>query len=283
MRNFKSLFAGLLLFFVAVVSLVYVAGHFARIYTDYLTESRVTQYLPDETELSQQEKDVANAVSPAVVFIYGKKEVSAYEPQTQSVRVPGLNIALDLPAGLEAKQTQEVNAGTGFFVDSDGYILTNRHVVPDDEASYTVVLSDGRRMDAQVVYRDPNHDIAVIKIPGNGYPTLPLADSSELKIGQTVLTMGNAYGREQNVVSSGNITDLRKNIIAEDDFNRQSLTGLIQTSAQLFPGDSGGPTFDMEGKVVGVNVAVSTGDSHVSFSVPINDAKDAIDKAVPDE
>jgi len=85
------------------------------------------------------------------------------------------------------------------------------------------------------------------------------------------------------VVSSGNITDLRKNIIAEDDFNRQSLTGLIQTSAQLFPGDSGGPTFDMEGKVVGVNVAVSTGDSHVSFSVPINDAKDAIDKAVPDE
>jgi len=175
---------------------------------------------------------------------------------------------------------QKVGAGSGFFVTSNGYILTNKHVVSDMQADYTALLSTGKQAKASVMYRDPKNDIALVKIDGVGYPTVSLADSDSLKLGQTVIAIGNALGKYNNSVSIGIVSGLNRSIEASSGNTTEQLTGVIQTDAAINPGNSGGPLINTNGEVIGINVATVQGSSNISFSIPINAVKSIITSVV---
>jgi len=175
-------------------------------------------------------------------------------------------------------QKQEVGGGTGFFISSDGLIVTNKHVVSDNDAEYTVLTNDGKKYDAKVLAKDSMLDIAILKIKGDNFPYLTLGDSSKLKLGQTVIAIGNALGEFRNSVSVGVISGLSRTISASDySGNVESLDEVIQTDAAINPGNSGGPLLDLNGKVIGVNVAMERGAENIAFALPINALKPVID------
>ncbi len=172
----------------------------------------------------------------------------------------------------------EVGGGTGFFVSSDGYIVTNRHVVEDEGAEYTVLTNDGKEHMAEVVARDDELDIAILKISVHGYPYLKFGNSDKIEIGQSVIAIGNALGEFRNTVSVGIISGLGRSIVAGDFMGRsEALYRLIQTDAAINHGNSGGPLLDMQGNVIGVNVAVASMAQNISFALPANDVKEIVD------
>ncbi len=228
------------------------------------------------SDLNQQSSNAVDRVAPGVVSVFGYKSESKnfspdYGSSSGTPLIPGLNFSFNFSKKPQMDYIR-VSAGTGFFVNSGGYIITNKHVVSDVEGAYKVTLSDGTQKDASVIYRDPNKDVAVMKIDGYGYPALVLGDSSGVKVGQDILSIGNAFGEFQNVVSEGQVKALHKDIVANgDNEESQKLENTIQSTAQLYPGDSGGPLFDTNGKVVGLNAAAAVDRRNVSFSIPIND------------
>jgi S1-C subfamily serine protease len=172
----------------------------------------------------------------------------------------------------------QVGSGTGFFISDDGYLITNKHVVSSDASRYAVDM-DGIEVPAEVVYRDPNHDLAVIKIAGDSYPVISMGDSAKIKLGEGISGIGNAFGEYTDSVSSGSVSALNRSVLVSDREGKiERMRGLIQTSAQLYPGDSGGPLLNSSGQAIGVNVASSIGEE-VSFAIPINIAKQVAEKA----
>ncbi len=172
----------------------------------------------------------------------------------------------------------KIGGGSGFFISEDGFVLTNKHVVVDPKADYTVVGSEGKKYHAKVVARDPINDIAVLKIEGRNLPYIKLGDSTNLDLGQTAIAIGNALGQFQNTISSGIISGLSRHITAQAgaDGRQQELRGVIQTDAAINPGNSGGPLVDIEGKAIGINSAVVFGAQNIGFAIPINSAKKAL-------
>lgn len=217
---------------------------------------------------------VANA-TPAVVSIIATKDVplltrcytSPFENNAFDRLFPELRIPSVCQNGSEE---QQVGAGTGFFVSSDGRIATNRHVVADTDASYTVILNNGSRYPATVLARDPFQDLAVVKINGENFPTLPLGDSDTISIGSTVIAIGNALGEFQNTVSSGVISGLSRTITAGGGGRVEELRSLIQTDAAINPGNSGGPLLTLDGRVIGINTAIAQGAQGIGFALPVN-------------
>jgi S1-C subfamily serine protease len=176
-------------------------------------------------------------------------------------------------------EKQKVGGGTGFIVSSDGLILTNKHVVSDPKAEYTVYLNDGRKFKAEILAVHPTDDLALIKIPASNLPSLSLGDSDKIKIGQFVIAIGNALGEFQNTVSFGVISGLRRSITASDQTgNIERLEGLIQTDAAINFGNSGGPLINLKGEVIGVNTAIAGGAENIGFAIPINRAKKMINE-----
>lgn len=176
----------------------------------------------------------------------------------------------------KGSETQKIGAGTGFLIRPEGYLITNRHVVEDAQATYTVLLSNGTQQTAQVIYRDPNIDMAILKIPGSAYAKAELGNSDALVLGQSVFAVGNALGEYSNSVSVGIISGLNRDIEASGGNTTEKLTGVIQTDAAINPGNSGGPLVDLSGKIVGINVATVIGSNNISFSIPINKLKSVI-------
>jgi len=175
-------------------------------------------------------------------------------------------------------EKQEIGGGSGFIVSADGLIATNRHVVSDQEASYTVMTNDGKKYDAQVMAIDPTNDVAILKISASGLPVLDLGDSANLKIGQTVIAIGNSLGEFRNTVSKGIISGLKRNVTAGDGFGQaETLSEVIQTDAAINPGNSGGPLLNINGQVIGVNVAMAQGAENIGFALPINLVKKDIE------
>jgi serine protease Do len=161
--------------------------------------------------------------------------------------------------------------GSGFIMDTDGYIVTNNHVVEDAD-QIKVKLVDGEEYDATVVGRDPNTDLALIKITADiQLKALPLGDSEKLKVGSWVTAIGSPFGLEQTVTAG--IVSAKGRIIGSgpyDDF--------IQTDASINPGNSGGPLINMDGEVVGINTAIIAQGQGIGFAIPINLAKGIIDQ-----
>jgi len=171
----------------------------------------------------------------------------------------------------------KIGGGSGFIVLADGLIVTNRHVVDDDSAVYSVVLSDGTQYDATVLAKDPVNDVALLKIEAHDLPTLELGDSDQLKIGQTVVAIGNALAEYGNTVTRGVVSGKGRNVQAGDGMgSNETLEEAIQTDAAINPGNSGGPLLDMSGEVVGINTAVSQQGQLVGFAIPINSVKKTI-------
>jgi serine protease Do len=169
----------------------------------------------------------------------------------------------------------KIGGGSGFIITSDGFILTNKHVVSDVKADYSVILNDGRKFDAKVKALDPLSDIAILKVESHDLPSLELGASKQLELGQTVIAIGNALNEFQNTVSKGVVSGLSRLITAMTDGagHQERLRGLIQTDAAINPGNSGGPMIDLDAKVVGINSAVVFGAQNIGFAIPIEQAK----------
>jgi serine protease Do len=176
-------------------------------------------------------------------------------------------------------EKQQIGGGTGFIISEDGMILTNRHVVSDEDAEYTVVDSQGDQFYAEVLARDPVKDLAVIKIDSNKeLKPLKFGDSDNLKLGQTVVAIGNALGEFQNTVSVGVVSGLKRNVLASGSGQTEQLENLIQTDAAINSGNSGGPLLNLRGEVIGINVAMSQTAENIGFAIPINEAKRSIEQ-----
>ncbi len=173
---------------------------------------------------------------------------------------------------------QTVGEGSGFIVQSNGYIITNKHVIVSPTDSYTVVMNNGKSYQAKVVGTDPTNDIAVVKINATNLPTLPLGNSSGLQLGSAVIAIGNALGQYQNTVDTGVISGLSRSVQAQDPVTGavENLTGMIQTDAEINSGNSGGPLLNLEGQVIGINTAVASTAHGIGFAIPINQAKSDI-------
>ncbi len=267
-------------------------GYFAK---EYLQETqdqnrpeKVTEKILEKQTIFTQERFVVDAVkktNPAVVSIIISKEVPKYETYIDPNQptnpfgdlFPGFNF--NVPQyrqnGTEKKQ---IGGGSGFFVSSDGLIVTNKHVVDQKDVEYTVFTNDGKKHIAKVIARDPVLDIALIRIEGQGFPYLSLGNSDKLEIGQNVIAIGNALGEFRNTVSVGVVSGLARSITAGTSYgNTEVLDQVIQTDAAINPGNSGGPLLDLSGKVIGVNVAVAQGSQNIGFALPINSVKGAIE------
>lgn len=176
--------------------------------------------------------------------------------------------------GEGSMEKKEIGGGTGFIVDSEGYIVTNRHVVSDDEAEYTVIFNNEEKIQAEVLAVDSFLDVAILKVKKNGLPFLEFGDSEKLKAGQTVIAIGNSLGEFRNTVSKGIISGLKRNIEASDGYRQsEALEEVIQTDAAINPGNSGGPLLNLYGQVIGVNVAMAQGAENIGFAIPSNQVK----------
>lgn len=249
----------------------------------------------DETikrDVVSEESSIIDAVekaSPAVVSIVITKDVPVIEQYYQEFDPFGDDFFNDFFGNNGFKfripqqkqngtEKREVGGGSGFFISADGYIVTNKHVVDDDKAEYTVLTNDGKKYDAEILAKDNTLDVAIIKVKGNGFPFLAFGDSDKLKPGQTVIAIGNALAEFRNSVSVGVVSGLSRSVIAGDMFGKsEQLEGVIQTDAAINPGNSGGPLLDIAGKVIGVNVAVSRGAENIGFALTSNTVKSIAD------
>lgn len=228
--------------------------------------------------------DAVKKASPAVVSIVISEQVPIVEqcPYNPFGNLPpefqqffGNMPDMTQPCDTGQTQLQEVGGGSGFIISSDGLILTNKHVVSDTSASYTVITNDGTKYDAKVLARDPSQDFAVVKINATGLPTVTLGDSDGLELGQTAIAIGNALGQFSNTVSVGVVSGLERTVTASDESggSQETIQGVIQTDAAINPGNSGGPLLNLQGQVIGINTAVASGAQSIGFAIPINRAK----------
>ncbi|MBM5790068.1 trypsin-like serine protease [Candidatus Parcubacteria bacterium] len=252
-----------------------------------------TQLFSPEAPLSKEQVDkkivelieeesatiaVVERVTPAVVSIVVKKERGKVTSRAQRVllspffvqQAPSLSEA-------EAKQLVEISSGSGFFVSEDGYVLTNRHVVDEQEAQFFVVTNDGEEHPAELIDIDPFQDIAVLRVTGTGFPYAPLGDSDGIKIGQTVIAIGNTLSEFRNTVTKGVISGRNRRVTAGSAMTTDVIEQAIQTDAAINPGNSGGPLINLRGDVIGINTAVSVQGEAVAFAIPVNQAKRAIE------
>jgi serine protease Do len=175
-------------------------------------------------------------------------------------------------------------AGSGIIISKDGYVLTNKHVVPEGTNSVTVITSDGKQYkDVKVIGRDPTNDVAFLKINGvNDLKPATMGDSSAVEPGIQVVAIGNALGLFRNSVTSGIISGVGRPVLAGDETGASSeqLEDMFQTDAAINPGNSGGPLVNLKGEVIGMNTAVSSNGQSIGFAIPINTAAGLIKSVV---
>lgn len=170
----------------------------------------------------------------------------------------------------------EQNIGSGFIVTDNGLIITNRHVVDQENAKYKIRLNDGETYDVVNMYKDPLNDLSILKIDvAKKLKALPLGDSDNLKLGQTTIAIGTPLGEFTNSVTTGIVSGLGRGITAGSPFEGfvEKLDNVIQTDAAISPGNSGGPLLNSSGQVIGVNTAVSGEGENIGFAIPVNIVK----------
>ncbi len=271
----------------------------------YLSELNIE--LPGETKIiekeyipqTSQEEKIIRAVktaSPAVVSIVVTKDVPIieqyfYNPFEGFEQFFGYPLEYQIPEyRQEGTGKQEIGGGSGFIVSEDGMVITNKHVVLDEAAEYTIFTTDGNDYPAEVLARDPFQDLAVLKIEqgntvdknGNSilesFPTVTLGDSDELQIGQTVVAIGNVLGEFRNSISVGVVSGLGRTITAEGGGFMETIEDVIQTDAAINRGNSGGPLLNLVGQVIGINTAMVQEAQSIGFAIPINKVKKDIEQ-----
>lgn len=220
--------------------------------------------------------DVVKRASPAVVSIIISKDLNKL-PDYSSSPFSFDPFFQSRNSQSQEPNIQEIGGGSGFIITDDGLIATNKHVVDDPEASYTVLTNDGKRYEAKVLSRDPVNDLALVKIEATGLPTLSLGDSTDLEIGQRVIAIGNSLGQYQNTVTTGIVSGIGRTITASGTSGSEQLEGVIQTDAAINPGNSGGPLLDVGGSVIGLNTAIDSEGQLLGFALPVADLKSDLD------
>ncbi len=189
--------------------------------------------------------EACKRIRASVVNIHSERNASPSEAVTQGTRINGM--------------------GTGVIVDARGYIVTNHHVI-EDVTTLRVRLADGSNHSAKVLARDPETDLALLKIDaGRPLTTIPLGTTRDLMVGETVIAMGNAYGYE-HTVTVGVVSAMGRDVVLNRELTYKSL---IQTDASINPGNSGGPLVNVLGELVGVNVAIRAGAQGIGFAIPV--------------
>lgn len=245
------------------------------------------EYIP---QTSQEENiiKVVKETSPAVVSIIISKDLPVveqyfYNPFKDFEEFFGPSpFEFKIPQYRQKEnQKQEIGGGTGFIISKNGLILTNKHVVLDEKADYTVLTNDGKKIPAKVLAKNPVQDIAILKIPeieNNNFSAAKLGNSDQLQIGQTVIAIGNALGEFRNTVSVGVISGLGRTISASGQGMVEVLEDVIQTDAAINQGNSGGPLLNLKGEIIGINSATVYGAQNIGFAIPINKAKKDIEQ-----
>ena len=243
-------------------------GMYAVAFTVAAATSQVQASTPvDFSNLVEQ-------VSPAVVSVNVVKKLSQEEILQQQVpeilkRFFGNQVIIP-----QQRAPQEKTAyGSAFFISRDGYLLTNHHVV-EDASKVTIMLNDRREIDATVVGSDARTDVALLKVNGANFPSLNVGNVDQLKVGQPVLAIGSPFGFDYSA-SAGIVSAKSRNMLGETS------VPFIQTDVALNPGNSGGPLFNQQGQVVGVNSRIFSGTGGymgLSFSIPIDVAMDIVDQ-----
>jgi len=217
-------------------------------------------------------------VMPSVVSIALKKtQALVIEQLKEEQKTAHEKSHVEIPEDkIDANGLVEVGGGSGFVIDKSGIILTNRHVIEENDVIYFITTHDNHTYEAELLAKDPVDDIAILRInPARKLTAVKLGDSSNLELGQTVIAFGNALGLFKDTVSSGIISGLSRAVSARESEGSpiQEMRGLIQTDAAINPGNSGGPLVNIFGKVIGINAAVVASAENISFAIPINIAK----------
>jgi serine protease Do len=224
--------------------------------------------IEDLNDLQTRFKSIAAKVSPAVVAISASSQ-----PDDSPAAWRVEEMTSDKLQAFLSKTTRMV--GTGFIIDSTGYILTNDHVI--DEGEQLWITTDDRKVyPAIIVGSDPRSDLAVLKVPGKHLPTVHMGDGATVSRGQWSVAIGNPFGLSgegEMCLSVGVISAVNRSLPKLSDSENRLYTDLIQTTAQINPGNSGGPLFDLNGDVIGINTAVIMPQkvtNGIGFAMPIN-------------
>ncbi|MEN9327369.1 MAG: hypothetical protein RI947_177 [Candidatus Parcubacteria bacterium] len=234
--------------------------------------------LPGKQEVVYEESVVTKVVEKSlasVVTISIKKtttsrdqfDIDPFDPFSPFKRIPG-----------KAEEIEQ-NIGSGFIISSEGLIITNKHVVADTEAKYTVITNDKKTYEVQKIYRDPLNDLSILKIDADKLKPLAMGDSSSLKLGQMAIAIGTPLGEFTNTVTVGIVSGLGRGITAGSPLEGyvEKLDNVIQTDAAINPGNSGGPLLNSAGQAIGINTAVAQEGQNIGFAIPINVARELID------
>lgn len=222
--------------------------------------------------------DIFQQVAPAVVQINVKTRIE--RPEGGLIQLPGLPFAIPAPEPEEGEDGGIVGAGagSGFFISADGYIVTNNHVVKD-ATEITVVLADERELEAKVIGRDEATDLAVIKVDGGDFPFVTFEETAQPRVGDWVIAVGNPFGLG-GTATAGIVSALGRPA-GQFDPSDTGFVDFLQIDAAINTGNSGGPTFDIYGRVIGVNSAIlspSGASAGIGFAIPAAVAKPVTDQ-----
>lgn len=226
-----------------------------------------------------------NQISNSIIQVQEDDQVTQVVEKVQESVVSVLAFS-EIPQKLDFDfQKKMLSGGTGFIISEDGLIMTNKHVVQNFSADYKILMHDGSQFEAKIISIDEFDDIAILAIVlpadieiNNQFKPLELGESANLSVGQKVIAIGNALGLFENTVSTGILSAKGREVSAFNDAMgiTQNLANLLQTDAAVNLGNSGGPLLDMQGKVIGMNVAVAENANGISFAIPIDDLRPVI-------
>ena len=256
---FGAIFGGLTAYFLSPETRYVdsVAEQLGVNYDESDVDRAIVKLIEEETATIR----VVEQVTPAVVSVVAKREYSG--------------------------ELVEVGGGTGFFVTSDGLVLTNRHVIASENGVvYSVLTNDGDEYSVELIAKDTINDLAVLQVLAEDeeelpeFPIVNLGDSDLVQNGQTVIAIGNALSEYQNSITKGVVSGTGRRVVAGNWYSSEVIEEAIQTDAAINPGNSGGPLINLLGEVIGVNTAVSSAGEGLGFAIPINHAKKVINDVV---
>jgi serine protease Do len=263
---------------IAILGSMYVSRHH---YGQFVLAARPGLDGPDIELLERQDKGyerIVQATSPAIVYIRTEQVIKA--EQSPLFMDPWLRQFFGNQLPQIPREQRQHALGTGVLFDPTGYIVTNNHVI-DKATSIQIMLNDKRVFKAKVIGVDPDIDVAVVKIDVRGLPTMPLGDSNNLHVGDTVMAFGNPFGLNFTV-TRGTVS-----AVGRSQGNIEQVQDFIQTDAAINPGNSGGALVNVKGEMIGINTAILSPGGHeaggsigIGFAIPINMAKRAMESLI---
>ena len=245
-----------------VVFMQYVPDLFAN------NKSNDVQRLSEGKKIEEQPSSDNNTKSTVDIVESNMKSVvgvSVLQPDSKSL--------------FDVNVAQKWGIGTGIVLSENGYILTNQHLAKNKNSRVTVTLENGSTVQGKTIWVEKNLDLAIIKIESKDLISANLGDSTDLKIGESVIAIGNPLGLEfQRSVTSGIISGLNRSIIFEENGNNIFMEDVIQTDASINSGNSGGPLINSKGEVIGINTVKITTAEGIGFALPINVIKPILNK-----